>query len=476
MRSTNQVLRVILVTDDHDAHREQILRLLAEEKSLLVREATSRDALVAMLKGDEYDCVVVDALVAGESSFAIKDSLKTQFRDLPAIVMMAGGVPEQIVVKAFRSGFDDFVRKQSLNGPELIHAVYRAAERRCAERQRDAEIEHLSRLAMRDRLTGLPNRAFLEDRLSMLVASSDRHGGGFAVLLIDLNEFRTINDTFGHSVGDRILLYFAQHLSQVARSSDSFGRFGSDEFLYLMDRQVSAETVKLACERLTAALSFSIDLESVGMTLSATIGAAIYSDDGETLPAVLDAARRALDLARASGRNYALASELQGLSAEGAAPEPGERRTQMGMPLGEDMIVALTTAAPAPSIVSPAAGDAGALVHADGALPSPVPLAPATQVEKIHRDENRRSERRHRVLKRGTIVLNDGFSTVDCMIRDLSPHGARITVHIGYVAPRGISLRIVETGEVLSAESRWQRGQDIGLRFIEGRAHEVVRN
>jgi hypothetical protein len=84
----------------------------------------------------------------------------------------------------------------------------------------------------------------------------------------------------------------------------------------------------------------------------------------------------------------------------------------------------------------------------------------------VHRYENRRAERRQRVLKRGILVTNNGFSTVDCVIRDLSAHGARVAVEAEYKAPPQFSLLVVETGNRLPAERRWQKGKEIGLRFL----------
>ncbi len=118
------------------------------------------------------------------------------------------------------------------------------------------EVEYLSRMAKYDRLTGLPNRNFLEDRLQSLIASGERHGTAFSLFLIDVNNFRQINDIYGHAVGDQALKAFARQLMLTARTSDSLGRFGGDEFLYLIDRDVTFESVERACRRLSSALAF----------------------------------------------------------------------------------------------------------------------------------------------------------------------------------------------------------------------------
>jgi hypothetical protein len=89
-----------------------------------------------------------------------------------------------------------------------------------------------------------------------------------------------------------------------------------------------------------------------------------------------------------------------------------------------------------------------------------------TSSRGVRRGENRRRERRNRVLKRGVVVINDGFSTMNCMIRDLSSHGARITLEGDFTAHARFSLLVVETGERFPAERRWQKGRDVGVVFV----------
>ena len=170
-------------------------------------------------------------------------------------------------------------------------------------------------LAHYDRLTGLPNRSFLEERLATLHSGAKRHTDPFAVLLVDINRFEEIRDTHGQAIGDQVLKAFAQKLMSASRASDTFGRFGGAEFLYLMDREVSYAKVEQACVRLAEALSFSVELDSVKVALSASIGAAIYPFDGKTSDELLRAAEQALHAAKTNSGGYHLPHQAQSVSA-----------------------------------------------------------------------------------------------------------------------------------------------------------------
>jgi diguanylate cyclase (GGDEF)-like protein len=224
------------------------------------------------------------------------------------------------VLKAFRTGLSDCVARDHDYAAELRTAIRRSVDRAQRLRELHEEVDYLARLAKSDRLTGIPSRAFLEDRVANLVASGERHGGAFALFMIGIDDFRKINDIHGHAVGDQALKAFSRRLMLTSRASDACGRFGGDEFLYLIDRGVSEETVARACGRLANALAFPMEIESGGLSLSASIGAAIFPSDGATPENLLAAASRALAAARRRAWRYCLARE----AATSAADEVAE--------------------------------------------------------------------------------------------------------------------------------------------------------
>ncbi len=418
----------VLVVGERDYHKRVADALAAAEISLIDHAATEGE-LFEKLQREEYDCLIVDQTACGRNSIELRELIEQRVPNHSAMIMLTNVADQNVILKAFRSGFSDFVSMDHAFGRELVQAVRRSVERNRRTQVLIDENEHLSMLAHYDRLTGLPNRSFLEERLAALHAGAKRHTDPFAVLLIDINRFEEIRDIHGQAIGDQVLKAFAQKLMSASRASDTVGRFGGAEFLYLMDRDVSYAKVEQACARLAKALSFSVELDSVRVALSASIGGAVFPFDGKTSDELLSAAKQALNTAKTNPAGYHLPHQAQ--------------------PVSADASQTVATAAD-PETKDPAAAVATAATDAKN---------------PDERVENRRRERRDRVLFRGRIILHDGLSTIDCAIRDLSPHGARVTVQDQAVPPRSFSLAILDTGRVFDAVRRWQHGQTIGLEF-----------
>lgn len=145
--------------------------------------------------------------------------------------------------------------------------------------QRDAAEGRLRFEALHDSLTGLPNRALLLDRLRHALERARRAGTSVAVMLLDLDDFKWINDSFGHLAGDAALVAFAQNLHETARSNDTVGRFGGDEFLVIIEDLGRGSDVLPIAERMQAAWSQPVPIAERTLFLSASAGIAIASGD-----------------------------------------------------------------------------------------------------------------------------------------------------------------------------------------------------
>ncbi|MFM1891024.1 MAG: hypothetical protein RLZ44_101 [Pseudomonadota bacterium] len=185
----------------------------------------------------------------------------------------------------------------------LLFMVRDISERRLAE----SRIQHL---AYHDTLTDLPNRALLKDRLHSALARARRSGDVGALLFLDLDNFKRINDSLGHSVGDRLLQELARRLTGVLRAEDTVARLGGDEFVVLVERlgqshqQVQARIEEIA-NKIRTSLSRPYRLEGHELQVTASIGIVTYPDDGDDVDLLLRHADTAMYQAKGAGRDAA---------------------------------------------------------------------------------------------------------------------------------------------------------------------------
>ncbi|MCH6590083.1 MAG: diguanylate cyclase [Proteobacteria bacterium] len=176
--------------------------------------------------------------------------------------------------------------------------------------------ERIRHLATHDVLTGLPNRALGMDRLSQALAMARRNVAMTALVFVDLDGFKGINDTHGHEAGDRVLKEVAGRLSSCVRETDTVARFGGDEFLLVLTAITDKSTVTAVVEKVLDSLSRSFAVDGRVTPLGASIGVALYPGDGETPEELFRRADRAMYAAKAAGKNsYRFATREQATTA-----------------------------------------------------------------------------------------------------------------------------------------------------------------
>ncbi len=160
-------------------------------------------------------------------------------------------------------------------------------------------------MAMHDTLTGLPNRSLLEDLLSHAIALAARNGKRVGVLMLDLDRFKSVNDSFGHHIGDRLLEAVAVRLRNCLRESDIIARLGGDEFVIGLPMVESNQDIEQVANKVLTTLNTSFEVEGHGLRIGASIGVCAYPADGESPRDLLQAADTAMYEAKNSGRgNY----------------------------------------------------------------------------------------------------------------------------------------------------------------------------
>jgi diguanylate cyclase (GGDEF)-like protein len=157
---------------------------------------------------------------------------------------------------------------------------------------------------MRDFVTGIPSRELFNDRLDQAVALATRHDWILAVMFIDLDCFKQINDTYGHATGDTVLQIVAQRLDEQVRSEDTICRYGGDEFLYLLVNPKSPRNIQLIANRICERISQPVIIGDLELTVGASMGIAVYPNDGGTPPELVANADAAMYRAKEKKGGY----------------------------------------------------------------------------------------------------------------------------------------------------------------------------
>ena len=186
----------------------------------------------------------------------------------------------------------------SAQAAELIEAngqlVLSALHAEQAAETAAGELEELTHSSQRDPLTGLPTRAVMLDRLEHAIALAGRHQGRAALLFVDLDRFKQINDTLGHAAGDDVLRLCAKRLASVLRSSDTVSRHGGDEFLVVLPEIAHACDAGAVAAKMLAAIAGSARIGNQTVHLSASVGIAIYPEDGHDAQTLIGGADAAM--------------------------------------------------------------------------------------------------------------------------------------------------------------------------------------
>lgn len=178
-----------------------------------------------------------------------------------------------------------FVRRTLVSGYEktwskIFASIVDITERKQAEKE-------LAYMATHDTLTGLPNRVLLNDRFKLAIAHARRYNQKLGLMLLDLDNFKKINDTFGHHVGDEFLKAVAKRLKEILRKSDTIARIGGDEFILLLPEISGYEGAEKVAQRITDAFQEKFVFDEYELNITASIGTAIYPDNGKELDTLM---------------------------------------------------------------------------------------------------------------------------------------------------------------------------------------------
>lgn len=258
-----------------------------------VHVASDGPSALALARQCKPDLVLLDIEMYGMNGFAVCKALKADPKLCDAaVIFVTSHAQTDNELRALEYGGIDFIRKP-LNLP-----VARAHIKAHLALRREAK-----KLANHDALTGLPNRTLLQDRTEQALQKARRSGARVAMLLLDLDNFKTINDSVGHSTGDALLQEVAVRLVQAARALDTVSRQGGDEFIILLPEVSGFEVVGSFAERLLTSIAVPFVHQGSRYDLSASIGISVFPDDSESVESLYRHADSAMYQAKLDGRN-----------------------------------------------------------------------------------------------------------------------------------------------------------------------------
>ena len=322
-------LRLVIVEQSPEGRAALRLALeaVAAERFRFIDAASNAEALAAC-RSRHVDCVLLDHTLPHVDAADFMSELSSG-RDQAgrAVVVLSDRDDEPRALEAMRRGARDHLVRDGVTGEALHRAITNAVERSRLERELLDTRDLLGRLAQQDPLTGLPNRRAFRTRLDQALARARRRHGSLALLFIDLDDFKKVNDALGHCVGDLVLKEVAARFGRCLRREDVLARLGGDEFTILLEDLGDPRGAIMAGHRLLEALAEPIRLDADAIlaasaeaegaaaadearqlgeqeiAVTASIGVALHPQDARTADGLLQRADAAMYSAKALGRN-----------------------------------------------------------------------------------------------------------------------------------------------------------------------------
>jgi diguanylate cyclase (GGDEF)-like protein len=286
----------VLLVEDDPSYAEMLREQLAYAwgDAISLRRCETLAGAVSAVHDEAPDCVLLDLRLPDSEGVEGITTLRAAAPDVPIVVLTA--LDDELVgLEAMQAGAQDHLLKSDSDGRLVGRAVRYAVERSRFERQLDYQ-------ALHDSLTGLPNRLLLLDHLELALRRAGTADSYVAVLFLDIDRFKLVNDSLGHGAGDRILIETAQTLEAIMRPQDTVGRFGGDEFAVVCDGVKGENDVGLVAETIGQALAEPVVVGGREVFLSASIGIALSRRNGEQgAEDLVRAAEVALDRAKDQG-------------------------------------------------------------------------------------------------------------------------------------------------------------------------------
>ncbi len=298
----------ILIVDDQPDNVELLEQLLAQSGYTQVSATTNSLEVCDLHRKNRYDLILLDLQMPGMEGFEVMSGLNAVESDGYAPVLAITAQPGH-KLRALTSGAKDFIAKP-YDLVEVRTRIHNMLELRLLYKRLEAANRRLELFALTDPLTGLPNRRLLTDRVTHAMAASARTGDHCALMFLDLDHFKRLNDTHGHGVGDLLLQNVAARLVACVREGDTVARLGGDEFVVLLEglgnhgRNADSQA-RLVSNKILDHLARPHLLENHSYETTASIGVVVFNGTEEPIEKLLKKADLAMYDAKTTSGNAA---------------------------------------------------------------------------------------------------------------------------------------------------------------------------
>ena len=308
MLSSTDILNAsILIVDDQESDVLLLEQMLKNAGYTRIMSTMDPHAVNNFHREHHFDLILLDLQMPGMDGFQVMENLNEVETDgyLPVLAITAQPAHK---LRALKGGAKDFVSKP-FDLSEVLMRVHNMLEVRLLHEAARNHSKTLELLALNDPLTGLANRRLLADRMSMALVHARRNESFMAVVYLDLDGFKQINDTLGHGAGDLMLKMVADRLLETVREEDTVARLGGDEFIIALWNVSGSDYAARAASRAIEAVSKPYDIEGTIVHLTTSAGVSIYPDHGEDAETLIKCADLALYEAKHAGKNVYRISE-----------------------------------------------------------------------------------------------------------------------------------------------------------------------
>ncbi|MBD2256480.1 PleD family two-component system response regulator [Pseudanabaena sp. FACHB-2040] len=291
---------LILVVDDAPMNL-QIVGSMLDETGYATTFANNGSQAISRFKAAQPDLVLLDLMMPGVDGLEVCSALKATYPEIPIIFLTASHESEHLL-QAFEQGAADYVTKP-FSKPELLARVKTHLMLKHTFSELRTALVEMERLAKTDGLTGLLNRRYLFEAATQELSRAQRYGRAFSVLMVDIDHFKRINDTYGHPVGDVVIQTVASVLTEALREVDLIGRYGGEEFSIILPETPLQKATEVA-ERIREMIN-SLPIPAGSENLHITVSTGISGCEGgvQSIDEIFHQADKALYQAKSAGRN-----------------------------------------------------------------------------------------------------------------------------------------------------------------------------